>query len=215
MYRLVFLSGPLKGKRLVIRNGNVEIGRDVNCSIALPDDAVAGRHVVLEQERKGVFLRRLALTYSVFVNGADVREAQLNHGDEVDIGSSRILFQQIYGAPVGERRRLGKVHRLTSFSVALILFAQTMLLLGLFLFWRMDPLNQVDFSAVTDLDIEEHVLEEDIRDMLSEEEESLIASMHARHREAPVETLDPSRYRTMQSSFLPLRFDAPEMAIQP
>jgi|GEM_PF-2683274 len=207
MYRLLFLSGPLKGKRLVIRHGDVEIGHDPSCAIQVPDDAMAGRHLALTQEPKGVFLRRLALTYPVKVNGADIRETRLEHGDEIDVGQTRILFQLVQTNPMGERRRLGKTYRLASFSVALLLAAQTTILIGLFVYWRMDPLNQIDFEE------EQEAVTEDKESPgpFAEEEQAIMDAMQSRldATQKPRTSSNNARVQAMQRAVLPLRFDMP------
>mgnify|MGYP001767828068 CR=1 FL=1 len=66
-YRLVFISGPQKGKRLTVQQGAVVIGRDPDCAIAIADDEVSRRHAVIEERPQGVYVRDLGSMNGVVV----------------------------------------------------------------------------------------------------------------------------------------------------
>ncbi|MBW7909205.1 MAG: hypothetical protein H3C50_09890, partial [Kiritimatiellae bacterium] len=54
MYRLSFLNGRLKGRRVTVQQGVLLIGRDSSCEVELSDDAlVAHQHIQLETRKDG------------------------------------------------------------------------------------------------------------------------------------------------------------------
>ncbi len=141
MYRLVFLTGPRKGRRLAVQEGDLLLGRDPDCHVPLQDPSVSGRHAVLEDGAAGVVIRALPGAGSLVVNGEEVRERPLRHGDEIDIGRERLLFQLIQQDQRLKKRRFSKFHGLTFVAVSGILILQLLILAGLFIFWRMDPIH--------------------------------------------------------------------------
>ncbi len=158
MYRLVFLTGPLQGRRLAVRKGDVTIGRDPDCHVLLYDPEVALRHAVLEQRQDGYYIRALSPVAPLRVNGVATREERLNHGDEIDVAHDRLLFQLVQVGTKLQKRRSSKFHGVTFVAVAAILLIQIMILAGLFIFWRMDPIHvpvTEDAQPVTDEGVRE------------------------------------------------------------
>lgn len=141
MYRLVFLTGPHEGRRLAVKMGDVMIGRDADCHVLLHDPAAALRHAVLEQRPDGYYIRTLSAIATLRVNGAATREERLKDGDEIEIARERFLFQLIQADPKLQKRRSSKFHGLTFVAVITILLIQLIILAGLFVFWRMDPIH--------------------------------------------------------------------------
>lgn len=139
-YRLVFISGPQKGKRLTVQQGAVVIGRDPDCAIAIADDEVSRRHAVIEERPQGVYVRDLGSMNGVVVNGTALREARLKHGDTLELGHTKIQFQDARHAEVPPHRRRGRVQGLTLAAVALIIGFELIFLLGLSL-WHKDVLE--------------------------------------------------------------------------
>ncbi|HOW98379.1 MAG TPA: FHA domain-containing protein [Kiritimatiellia bacterium] len=112
LYRLIVLSGPLKGRRLTVERAPTTVGRDPACSIHLDDEEVALRHAVFEHNDTGLVVRDLGTMNRVLVNKREVREAHLRHGDEIEIGRTRFLVQALLQTEVeapaeeeGEPRR--------------------------------------------------------------------------------------------------------------
>lgn len=139
-YRLVFISGPQKGKRLAVQEGSVVIGRDPDCHVSLPDDEVSRKHAVIDQRPDGVYLRDLGSMNGVVINGTAVREAKLKHGDTLELGRTKIQFQDIRHAEAPLTRRGGRVQGITLASVALIILFELAFLIGLSL-WHKDVLE--------------------------------------------------------------------------
>jgi pSer/pThr/pTyr-binding forkhead associated (FHA) protein len=71
------------------------IGRRATSDIVLDDSTVSRRHaLVLERGGKPVIADDRSLN-GVFVNGRRVREARLNHGDEVQIGARIMRYLEV------------------------------------------------------------------------------------------------------------------------
>ena len=140
MYRLVLLNGPQQGRRVAVPQGDVLIGRDEGCRLRLEHPSVCPRHAVLERRPAGFFIRALDPAGRLSVNDRATSEQRLEHGDEIDVGDERLLFQLAETDPVPARRRVGKFHGLTFLSISLILVLQVLIVAGLILFWWMDPI---------------------------------------------------------------------------
>ncbi len=137
MYRLIFLSGPLKGKRLAIRQGPVVIGRDPDCHIAVADDEISRKHAVIERRDNAFHIRDLGSLNGILVNDRNCREARLNHGDTLEIGRTRIQFQQMSPHDVREKRRVTHSQGLAFGAVVFIILIQFAFVIG-FSLWHKD-----------------------------------------------------------------------------
>ena len=143
MYRLVFLSGSKKGRRLTVQQGDVLMGSAGDCHVRFRHPSVLNRHAVIEQRPEGFFIRALSSGGKVVVNDEAVVERQLNHRDEIDIGAERLLFQLATRESKRGKRRVGHFSGLAYLAVGSILVVQILILIGLFMFWRMDPIQDV------------------------------------------------------------------------
>jgi hypothetical protein len=101
LYRLIVLTGPLRNQRITVDREPMTIGRAPDCQILIPDDEVALKHAVLEDRGEGgLHLRDLGTMYKIIVNGRELRQARLKHGDMVEIGRTRFLVQAVVAADV-------------------------------------------------------------------------------------------------------------------
>jgi hypothetical protein len=93
------------GPALVVRSGGgragetfhpkgeaTTIGRSPDCGIFLDDVTVSRRHAVLRRRDGGVFIEDQGSLNGTFVNRKRVESAQLEDGDEVQIGKYRMTF---------------------------------------------------------------------------------------------------------------------------
>ena len=103
LYRLIVLSGPLKGERITVELAPMTLGRDPSCQIHLDDEEVARHHAVFEHGENGLVVRDLGTMNRILVNKREVREAHLKHGDEVEIGRTRFLVQALLQTEVEGR----------------------------------------------------------------------------------------------------------------
>ncbi len=130
MYRLIFLNGTLKGRRVAVQQGSLLIGRDPSCQLDLQDDdKVSHHHAVLEQRGDEVWIKDLESLNKTEVNGQAVQEVCLKPGDRIEIGRTQFEFQIIEASVAGSRRRVSQVQVLTFVAIGLVFAVQ-----GLFMF---------------------------------------------------------------------------------
>ncbi|TAN35610.1 MAG: FHA domain-containing protein [Verrucomicrobia bacterium] len=152
MYRLFFQSGEHQGRRVAIRQGPVLLGRHPDCTIRLPDPGVALQHAMLEdQPNGGVRLRRLATDVVLRVNQRDVTEAELQHGDAIEIGPHHFEFQHGSVTTIAgpTKRRLGLLQQLTLMAVGVLLLGQMAFLFTISIWRRGQPPAATNSSGVT------------------------------------------------------------------
>lgn len=199
MYRLVFLTGPHQGRRLAVQKGDLVIGHNADCHVQLHGPAVASRHAILEQRPDGFFIKAIDPAGALSVNGVETREERLKHGDEIDIAGERLLFQLFEGDGGPQKRRSGKFHGLTFVAVTAILLLQILILAGLFIFWRMDPIHIPVVEEVEELeespktgmtDEETAIVERRLRARTGEPEEPAMAVDEGHLRPAPAAPFD-------------------------
>ena len=90
--RLLVLSGPLKGSTYVLSGKEVHIGRESSNEFAIRDPALSRRHCVLIFEGDEYTLRDLQSRNGTFVNGAEIVESHLRHGDQISVGDSALVL---------------------------------------------------------------------------------------------------------------------------
>jgi hypothetical protein len=81
------------GRRVQIGTEPLVIGRLPECGVVLADSNVSRRHAELRRSGDTVVLTDLGSTNGTRVNGAPVRERVLVSGDEVSVGSTRLIFE--------------------------------------------------------------------------------------------------------------------------
>ncbi len=91
--RLTAVSGPLAGQTFALGTERLTLGRDHGNAIHLRDLAVSRHHCTIEARDGRFLLRDLDSRHGTFVNGAPVRERDLEHGDLITVGGSLFLFQ--------------------------------------------------------------------------------------------------------------------------
>jgi pSer/pThr/pTyr-binding forkhead associated (FHA) protein len=89
---LVVRHGPNAGSAFRVESATTTIGRHPDSDIFLDDITVSRRHVVIEQRGKGFHVRDAGSLNGTYVNHERVDEADLHHGDEVQIGKYRLSF---------------------------------------------------------------------------------------------------------------------------
>lgn len=81
------------GQRVTLGERMLTIGRSTDCDIVLHDGNVSRRHAEVRALGAGFALTDLGSTNGTTVNGARISEQQLVDGDEIQIGSARIVFE--------------------------------------------------------------------------------------------------------------------------
>ncbi|HWE66158.1 MAG TPA: DUF3662 and FHA domain-containing protein [Acidimicrobiales bacterium] len=81
------------GRRVQVGTEALVIGRLPECGVVLNDSNVSRRHAELRRVGEGVVLTDLGSTNGTRVNGTPIREQILASGDEVSVGSTRLIFE--------------------------------------------------------------------------------------------------------------------------
>jgi Protein of unknown function (DUF3662)/Inner membrane component of T3SS, cytoplasmic domain len=81
------------GTRVQVGTEPLVIGRLPECGVVLADSNVSRRHAELRRAGDSVVLTDLGSTNGTRVNGAPIRERTLASGDEVSVGSTRLIFE--------------------------------------------------------------------------------------------------------------------------
>jgi pSer/pThr/pTyr-binding forkhead associated (FHA) protein len=91
-----YLAIPDGDEVVVLPLGRLtRIGRRVTADIVLDDSSVSRRHALVLERGGAPMIADDRSLNGVYVNGRRVREAQLHHGDEVQIGARLMRFLEI------------------------------------------------------------------------------------------------------------------------
>ena len=100
MPSLVFLAGPIAGRRYKLAEGEYIIGRRSDCQIFVPDMRVSRQHARLWQDGEAWQIEDLGSNNGTFVNGEKVEIATpVRHDDEILIANNRIRVEAREAAP--------------------------------------------------------------------------------------------------------------------
>lgn len=87
MPELLIKSGKHQGKRLVLPQSKVTLGRDADCQIRIGSDDVSRKHCQLTVTPAGMTAKDLGSQNGTFVNDAQIEEeVLLAPGDEIRVG---------------------------------------------------------------------------------------------------------------------------------
>ncbi len=81
------------GRRMSVGSEPLVIGRLPECNVVLSDSNVSRRHAEVRRKEDGVFVTDLGSTNGTRVNGIPVREQLLASGDEISVGTTRLIFE--------------------------------------------------------------------------------------------------------------------------
>jgi hypothetical protein len=84
----------IDGERHEIDKRVVVLGRGQDCDIQLADPNVSRRHAELRQEDTAYWLVDLGSTNGMEVNGRRLRQAKLEDGDRITLGSTEMVFER-------------------------------------------------------------------------------------------------------------------------
>jgi serine phosphatase RsbU (regulator of sigma subunit) len=94
MPSLVFLAGPIAGRRYKLGDGEYVIGRRSDCQIFVPDMRVSRQHARLWRHGEGWSLEDLGSNNGTYINGVRLQAAtQLRHDDEILIANNKIRVE--------------------------------------------------------------------------------------------------------------------------
>jgi len=89
--RLVSVTGSQPAE-IPLSGAELTIGRDAANSLHLEDPAVSSRHCTIVHDGSRYVLRDRDSTNGTFVNGKATAQADLRHGDEIQVGHVRFYF---------------------------------------------------------------------------------------------------------------------------
>jgi pSer/pThr/pTyr-binding forkhead associated (FHA) protein len=89
---LQIMSGEMKGRKIVLEQPELLIGRSPSCDLPVEDGAVSGKHCVLLRDGRKYSIRDLGSTNGTRLNGDGVQESRLKPGDIVMIGAVELRF---------------------------------------------------------------------------------------------------------------------------
>src|ERR1700755_1265149 len=94
MPSLVFLAGPIAGRRYKLADGEYIIGRRSDCQIFVPAMRVSRQHARLWQDGESWQIEDLGSNNGTFVNGTRVAAATtIRHEDEILIANNKIRVE--------------------------------------------------------------------------------------------------------------------------
>jgi serine phosphatase RsbU (regulator of sigma subunit)/pSer/pThr/pTyr-binding forkhead associated (FHA) protein len=94
MPSLVFLAGPIAGRRYKLGDGEYVIGRRSDCQIFVPDMRVSRQHARLVRNTDGWQLEDLGSNNGTYINGVRLQAATvLRHEDEITIANNKIRVE--------------------------------------------------------------------------------------------------------------------------
>jgi serine phosphatase RsbU (regulator of sigma subunit)/pSer/pThr/pTyr-binding forkhead associated (FHA) protein len=94
MPSLIFLAGPIAGRRYKLGEGDYVIGRRSDCQIFVPDMRVSRQHARLWRSGESWSLEDLGSNNGTYINGIKLQSAMLlKHDDEITIANNRIRVE--------------------------------------------------------------------------------------------------------------------------
>src|SRR3569833_3830278 len=94
MPSLIFLAGPIAGRRYKLGEGEYVIGRRSDCLIFVPDMRVSRQHARLWRDGEQWSLEDLGSNTGTYINGIRLQAApQLRHDDEITIANNKIRVE--------------------------------------------------------------------------------------------------------------------------
>jgi phosphoserine phosphatase RsbU/P len=94
MPSLIFLAGPIAGRRYKLGEGEYVIGRRSDCQIFVPDMRVSRQHARLWRSGESWSLEDLGSNNGTYINGIKLQAAMpLKHDDEITIANNRIRVE--------------------------------------------------------------------------------------------------------------------------
>lgn len=92
---LVVLEGPDKGKKFLLSQNEVIIGRKNTNQVALNDSNISRCHAKIEHKNGNYTVLDLGSTNGTLVNGSLIKEKLLKHDDNIELGTTVLLFRVV------------------------------------------------------------------------------------------------------------------------
>ncbi len=91
---LVLLEDGRPTRTFRVRRDVVTIGRLPECDVVLPDPGVSRRHAEIRASGGRYEIADLGSTNGTFLNGEEVRTAELSDGDRITLGTTTLEFRR-------------------------------------------------------------------------------------------------------------------------
>jgi pSer/pThr/pTyr-binding forkhead associated (FHA) protein len=85
-------GGGRAGEQFPLERTQTTIGRTPDCDIFLDDVTVSRRHAIVAKGARTFTLEDLGSLNGTFLNRHRIEQADLENGDEVQIGTYRLIF---------------------------------------------------------------------------------------------------------------------------
>jgi pSer/pThr/pTyr-binding forkhead associated (FHA) protein len=83
---LVVKTGPAAGSEFSIIDRKTIIGRGAQADLTFIDTSMSSEHAAIEAQQDCCRIRDLASTNGLRVNGSPILQAELKHGDNIELG---------------------------------------------------------------------------------------------------------------------------------
>ncbi len=140
--KVVVLSGPDRGKTLVVDRPELTIGSKEDNQLVLSDPTVSRVHAVLTESGGGYLIRDLDSTNGTYLDGVLIKEAVLDFGRTIALGetqmrfvpfqekievfpSSENVFGDVHGESLEIRNIFGVLERVAPTDVTVVLEGET------------------------------------------------------------------------------------------
>jgi len=133
--RLEVLDGPDAGLTFELSHPTVVVGAHPDCDVQLRDPTVSRRHLEIRIDPSGLHVRDLGSTNGTWAGGLRIREAYVDPGSIIEVGTTR--FRLTGGEALGDSGRrlitessamrmlLSRLERVASSSCTVLLLGET------------------------------------------------------------------------------------------
>lgn len=141
-FRLVVLSGELRGREIEVLRDPVTLGKSRTCEVVVPDESVSRTHAEIRREEGRYRLLDKDSTNGTFLGGSRIGDAWLRPGDVIGLGKVELRFvprdaraellpseHEHFGPALGRslamRRIFGVLERVADKDVTILLRGET------------------------------------------------------------------------------------------
>jgi hypothetical protein len=94
---------------LPVAKSRLVLGRGGDCDVRMTVPSVSSRHAAIHRNATGMTIEDLQSTNGTRVNGRRIDTLALKHGDQIELGSERLVFFTDAALPAGDFSRLAKM----------------------------------------------------------------------------------------------------------
>ncbi len=141
-FRLLVLSGELRGREIDVVRDPVSIGKSRTCDVVLPDESVSRTHAEIRREDSRYRLFDRESTNGTFLGGSRIGDIWLRPGDVIGIGKVELRFVPresraellpseadhfgpVLGRSLAMRRLFGVLERIADKTVTVLIRGET------------------------------------------------------------------------------------------